>query len=332
MLHSRYRLCWCSCLALVLLRVAVGWHFLYEGLSKINSHRKGTKPFSAAGYLANASGPLRPWVRSQLDDPDGLERLEKASLVNRWNSLIEQLGKRYELSDEQRTSVQVKLRELEQAKEEYFQKAATRDKIEAYRASMQEMEQLEKSGLAYERERAKDRRRELAKMRDELLTPVDGWSQALREHVKAGLSPEQIARESQEPLGGLAGSLRLPFKLAWPNERMDQINLVTMCGLTISGGLLMIGLFSRLSALWAAAFLAGVYLINPAQPLGAGNPADFGNYWYVNKELVECQAALVLATIPTGRWLGIDALIRGLVTRRLSAMCFGTPDDAVVQS
>jgi hypothetical protein len=61
-------------------------------------------------------------------------------------------------------------------------------------------------------------------------------------------------------------------------------------------------------------------------------PGDPGHYLYVNKELVECLAALVLATIPTGRWLGLDALIRGLITRRVSATIAGTPDDAIVKS
>jgi len=74
----------------------------------------------------------------------------------------------------------------------------------------------------------------------------------------------------------------------------------------------------------AAAFLGLIYLANPAPPLGAGNPADPGHYMLVNKELVECLAALVLATIPTGRWLGLDALIRGLITRRASA-AFSAP-------
>lgn len=329
---SRYRLCWCSCLALVLLRVAIGTHFLHEGLSKIDSWREGTKPFSAEGYLANSSGPLRDWFRSQLDDPDGLKRLVPASLVNRWDATLRELQKKYNLTERQQTSARAKIRQLELAKEEHFSNPDNKRKISGYLDAMEKVAKDAESGLAFERERAKDKRKELAKTRDELLGPMNAWDKALREHVAAELDPEQIAKDSQERLGGLAGMLRLPFSLSWPDRPIDRINLMTMCGLTLAGGFLIIGLFSRLSALWAAAFLAMIYLANPAPPLGAGNPSDPGHYMVVNKELVECLAALVLATIPTGRWLGLDALVRGLLTRRLSAACFGTPDDAIVKA
>ena len=327
-----YRLCWCSCAALMLLRVAVGWHFLYEGLSKIESRRQGTKKFSAEGYLANSSGPLRDRFRQLLDDPDGLKRLEPAEIVGRWETTLAELERRYGLTADQMTQARAKIRELELAKENYFSTAETKGKISSYRDGIRQVAEDEQGEPAFVREHAAARRKELAKLREELLAPLAAWDKELSDHVKGTLSPDQLTRDSEQKPGGTAGRLNLPFKLEWPERRIDQINLVTMLGLTISGGLLVIGLFSRLSALWAAAFLALIYLANPAPPLGTGNPADPGHYMYVNKELVECMAALVLATIPTGRWLGLDALIRGLITRRLSAKLFGTPNDAMVKS
>ena len=47
-------------LFLVLLRIAIGWHFLTEGLEKVESTRYGKQPFSAEIYLRNATGPLAP--------------------------------------------------------------------------------------------------------------------------------------------------------------------------------------------------------------------------------------------------------------------------------
>ena len=41
---------------LVLLRVGIGWHFLYEGYVKLTA-----KSWSAAGYLAQAQGPFAAW-------------------------------------------------------------------------------------------------------------------------------------------------------------------------------------------------------------------------------------------------------------------------------
>ena len=40
-------------IAITVLRVLVGWHFLYEGLTKLT-----TPSWSAAGYLKQAKGPL----------------------------------------------------------------------------------------------------------------------------------------------------------------------------------------------------------------------------------------------------------------------------------
>ena len=55
--------------ALILLRTAIGWHFLYEGYFKLVDpawSRAGTplEPFSSGGYLQSASGPLAAIFRS----------------------------------------------------------------------------------------------------------------------------------------------------------------------------------------------------------------------------------------------------------------------------
>ena len=43
-------------IALTVLRVVVGWHFLYEGIAKL------TLPaWTAAGYLKQARGPFAEW-------------------------------------------------------------------------------------------------------------------------------------------------------------------------------------------------------------------------------------------------------------------------------
>ncbi len=59
---------------LVVLRLAIGWHFLFEGLHKLDSFVTGdtttNKPFSSAGYFREAPGPLAWEMRQQLGDPD----------------------------------------------------------------------------------------------------------------------------------------------------------------------------------------------------------------------------------------------------------------------
>jgi uncharacterized membrane protein YphA (DoxX/SURF4 family) len=59
---------------LVVLRLAVGWHFAFEGLHKLDSFARGdtptSKPFTSAGYFREAPGPFAWEMRQQLGDPD----------------------------------------------------------------------------------------------------------------------------------------------------------------------------------------------------------------------------------------------------------------------
>ena len=62
--------------AITLLRVFVGWHFLYEGIAKLSS-----PAWSAAGYLKQARGPfsgLFKWLASQPN------LLANADLITMW--------------------------------------------------------------------------------------------------------------------------------------------------------------------------------------------------------------------------------------------------------
>ncbi len=67
-------------IAITVLRVAVGWHFLYEGIAKLTS-----ASWSASGYLKQSRGPfaeLFKWLASQ---PNMLDR---ADLITMWGLTI----------------------------------------------------------------------------------------------------------------------------------------------------------------------------------------------------------------------------------------------------
>jgi len=63
-------------IAITVLRVVVGWHFLYEGLAKLTS-----PAWSAAGYLKQARGPFADVFRWLASQPDWLDRVD---LVTMW--------------------------------------------------------------------------------------------------------------------------------------------------------------------------------------------------------------------------------------------------------
>src|SRR5262249_43259120 len=112
-------------LFLVILRLAIGWHLLFEGVVKVRTHELGktttNTPFSSAPYLREASGPLADVFHTQAGDLDaqalaklqvretGLgedpaaakDRISKA-LDDDWNSYFERWSAYYELTDDQR--------------------------------------------------------------------------------------------------------------------------------------------------------------------------------------------------------------------------------------
>jgi len=63
-------------LAITVLRVLIGWHFLYEGIAKLSS-----PSWSAAGYLKQARGPFAGLFKSLAAQPD---LLANADLITMW--------------------------------------------------------------------------------------------------------------------------------------------------------------------------------------------------------------------------------------------------------
>jgi uncharacterized membrane protein YphA (DoxX/SURF4 family) len=61
-------------IGLVCLRLVIGWHFLFEGIEKVESWyhgpREGQPVWSSEGYLRESQGPLAWWFRGQVGDPD----------------------------------------------------------------------------------------------------------------------------------------------------------------------------------------------------------------------------------------------------------------------
>ncbi|MDZ7371011.1 MAG: DoxX family protein [candidate division KSB1 bacterium] len=70
--------------ALVILRVLIGWHFLYEGVAKL---LKGN--WSAAGYLSQSRGFLAPFFHWIVDTPTVLAVVNQ---MNIWGLIAIGLG------------------------------------------------------------------------------------------------------------------------------------------------------------------------------------------------------------------------------------------------
>ncbi len=68
---SKYQIIW-----LVVLRVIIGWHFLYEGLVKVTNPN-----WSAVGYLTDSEGLLKEFFIGLASNPDVLAVVD---FVNIW--------------------------------------------------------------------------------------------------------------------------------------------------------------------------------------------------------------------------------------------------------
>lgn len=65
---------------LVALRVAIGWHFLYEGLVKLF-----TPSWTSSGYLLDSKGILAPLFRGVASDPGWLRFVDS---LNEWGLIL----------------------------------------------------------------------------------------------------------------------------------------------------------------------------------------------------------------------------------------------------
>lgn len=143
---------------LILLRLAIGWHFLVEGYLKVRSiylvgptvayDGKIKQPFSSAGYLREAPGPLGELIRRYEGDPDeeALARLTVRPLPesddqdkNRtqdrvppglhrdWEEYLKRFTQHYSLSAGQEKQARDKLRQAESSVVTWLTYVAPRD-------------------------------------------------------------------------------------------------------------------------------------------------------------------------------------------------------------
>ncbi len=99
------RVSFLAVLFLVLLRISIGWQFLYEGLWKYDT-LDSAKPWTSEGYLKNAQGPLRDYFRGMTEDPDDLRWLNYQAMTDRWDEWQEEFVRHYGLTEDQQARLQ----------------------------------------------------------------------------------------------------------------------------------------------------------------------------------------------------------------------------------
>ena len=310
---------------LVVLRLAIGWHFLFEGLEKMH-----TPAWSGEPYLRESYGPLGSLYRGVAGDRVA-EKLTVTTegelpplLAEEWAAYEAAFAEHYGLDAEQRAMAEDKLRQakkdtvtwLTAGQEEVVTPSAYPPELKVAMTvpdRLKMYEKLQERVAAAEAElpssdpdlqkRWKDAKADLAKWRAGLKKSLDGQTAKMREKLNDVLTSEQKAMPTLPPTVPLPmGQWRL---LEWSD-------FLVMWGLLVIGGLLLVGLFSRLASLAGALLVLSFYLAMPPLPGWPEVPRLEGHYLLVNKTLIEVFALGALAFIPTGRWLGLDALVQFL--------------------
>jgi thiosulfate dehydrogenase (quinone) large subunit len=104
--------------------------------------------------------------------------------------------------------------------------------------------------------------------------------------------------------------------LASQPNLLDNVNLITMWGLTLVGLFLILGLFTRLASLAGIGFILMFYLAAPPLIGYFYSIPSEGSYLIINKNLVELCALAVILVTGSGKFAGLDRIIHGLLMRR----------------
>jgi uncharacterized membrane protein YphA (DoxX/SURF4 family) len=306
--EHRFQIGLATVVMLVVLRLSLGCHFLYEGVWKI-AHRK---EFTAKPFLADAKGPASPLFYAMLDDIDGRHRLridvdDRGQQVVRgemyraaWKNLQQQMFDRYRLDDDQKAEVEEIAKRHQKALDAYL--AQNREAIVAYFTSLKDLDDDRAKGnhgAPHMQKRLWDRQQDLRKEVDAWLTALDQMGKVYENELMGVLKDDQQARG--------------PILSAWNPlnwTRLEQINFAVTYSLTAIGLCLMLGFCTRLAALGGGAFMLFVVLTQPSWPtIYPPAPPVVGHALIVNKDFVEMVALFLLATTAAGRWGGLDVFL-----------------------
>ncbi|MEM1340210.1 MAG: DoxX family membrane protein [Bacteroidota bacterium] len=108
-------------------------------------------------------------------------------------------------------------------------------------------------------------------------------------------------------LASAQGPLKSVFTALANDSIIYWVDTLNMAALVIAGVTLILGVFERLGACIGVGLLTMYYLSHPPFP-GLTQLNTEGSYWFVNKNLIELVALLVVYYLPTGQKFGLSAL------------------------
>ncbi|HEX4613588.1 MAG TPA: DoxX family protein [Urbifossiella sp.] len=371
---------------LLALRLAIGWHFLFEGLHKVHSHlhpSETTRSFSSEPYFKVAPGPIGARMRKSFGDPDEVfaqkvrateeikpadfDKLSAEDQAKRCPAAVaadlDAMTDKAEAAEKDAAEKATKAADADAAKAEKEKKDDDKAKGKAKaEAAKKEAEKRRDSAAAAAPILVTAAKAKYARWvygvegRDTKLKSTTGeaWFTApqrldyldwLRGQVAqaqtradAGVgngtgtdakrmaeyrtdliaAEAALAKDTNDFVAELKKDLnggKAPEEPPPAKSFGQKMDLFTMWFLMAVGGCLMAGLFTRLVCVLGTGFLVVTYLAHPPFPWYPQPPNTEGNPLFINKNVIEALALLAVASFPTGRWLGLDALISKVFCR-----------------
>lgn len=274
---------------LVLLRISIGWHLLYEGLYKVDLARSG-QPWSAASYLGNAEGPFAKLFQHLSDSAKSptQKKFDDEVMQLRWQQDLQRFVRFYDLALSAQESAHG---ELAYARKQW-EKQVT-DNAPWLRRLQQYRHDASRNWVSL----TSAERKRLEANSSALNGQLGRITTTYHLQLIRLLSAKQLQRGNWMTSAGTVG----------------KINWLVTWGLVLSGFCLLAGLCTRIAATVAAIMLLSFYLAMPPFPGLTATSLGGGHFLYVNNNLIEALATILLAATHSGRVVGIDAVLGKVV-------------------
>jgi len=145
-----------------------------------------------------------------------------------------------------------------------------------------------------------------------VLRVIIGWHFLYEGYSKLVLPHWSAQRFLEDARGPLAGLFQ---QMAAAPRTLEAVNFLNMWGLVLVGAALILGVATRFSCICAMLMLVLYYLANPPWVGVLHRPGE-GSYLYVDKNVVEFAALLLVLVLNTGRIAGLDVLVHAWRRRR----------------
>lgn len=323
--HYKFNIGLCGVILIVVLRIAIGWHFFYEGIHKFDPHDE----FSSKGFLGVAKGPVAPFFHEMLPDINGLKRLEIGPAMDAegkpvmekgkevktftvyekaWNDYYARFYRQHNLDASDKAALK---KQVDDIYLRYLQSlrngAADVEKdVLAYKESLKRYRETKKTirnDAEFEQIRRWDAMLAYRAEANQWISMLDGMGNGLQSDMARTISPHLAGEQGQIITG--------PEKALIPNPiaptHMQSLDYAVMFGLTAIGFCMIVGFCNRLACLGGAVFLINVILTTwPVPGVHPPLPSAVGNFLFISKDTIELIALILLASLPAGRWAGLD--------------------------